>query len=432
MMEIFKENLISYIAGGPQEESVVERTSRLINKSEKSDFDFTFPGASKKDTWEKCFGKEGKKCSFDGLFKIEQEPNDPGFSNSFIWPISEIQVNNDLVFLKLDRNYVFTSIIKEIYTDGIAVPKVENKTNICLVNCELTRNSTQNTFSQLNQLRVNQICLALCRLLSSCNHSIVSKDSANSAIKLGCSDQNHLRETEQDIPLKVGQVSVKNVTNTQGYFNVIDLYFLMCNKMLEIASERESKGSQHDLLKRTKMIASSEMQMLLLSKNIDRPVNLPNLESGSNTPSDASFILYNYARITQLVYSFKCQKQKYGEILPLKNVEFSYLREPEEWNIVFDVILPYQELITEISKIKFTEKQCSTNINKYLARLCALLTKLSNTYSKYYRRVRVLREGPQGHSVIQTLNARLYLILVIKNVFDHGLGILGVHPVDYM
>ena len=132
------------------------------------------------------------------------------------------------------------------------------------------------------------------------------------------------------------------------------------------------------------------------------------------------------------MYSFTCQKQKYGDILPLEKVEFSYLREPEEWNIIFDVILPYRELITDISKIKFTEKHCCTHINKYLAQLCALLSKLSNTYSKYYRRVRLLREGPQGYSVIQTLNARLYLILAIKNVFDHGLGILGIQPVDYM
>ena len=430
-MDIFKENIISYIAGSSQEESVVKRASRLINKCENSDFDCTFPGTSKIEIWEKCFGKEGKESAFNGLLKIEQDPNDPGFSNSFIWPISEIQINNNHVFLKLDRNYVCTSIIKEIYTNGIVAPMVENKTNICLVNCELARKETQNTFWQLNQLRVNQIYLALCRVLS-CNHGIVSKDCANYAIKLGCSDQTHLRKTEQDIPLKVGQVGVKNATNGQGYFNVIDLYELMCNKMLEIASERGTKGSQDELLKRTKMVASSEIQMLLLSKNIDRPVMLPNLESASDTPSDASFILYNYARINQLVYSFKCQKQKYGEMLPLENVEFSYLREPEEWNIVFNVIVPYRQLITEISKIKFTEKQCSTKINKYLAQLCALLTKLANTYSKYYRRVRVLREGPQGHSVIQTLNARLYLMLVIKNVFDHGLGILGIHPVDYM
>ena len=254
--------------------------------------------------------------------------------------------------------------------------------------------------------------------------------------QVGCSDTNHLGKTQKDVPFKVGHVVSKNVKETNDHFSVKDLYSLMCESMLSIANERETGDSEYKILQRTKIVASSEMQFFLLSKYIDRPVILPNFENGSDKtslPSDASFILYNYARITQLLCSFKRQNDKYGDLVLLENVDFSHLREQEEWEIVFNLLLPYQELMTSFSNIQqFTCKNSKGKINKSLGQICGLLKNLSNVYSKYYRRVRVLREGPQGPTVIQTLNARIYLLLAIKIVYEHAFNILGIRPVDIM
>ena len=57
------------------------------------------------------------------------------------------------------------------------------------------------------------------------------------------------------------------------------------------------------------------------------------------------------------------------------------------------------------------------------------MAKLSNIYSKYYRRVKVLKEGLQGTSADQTLSAKLYFIRAIKLVYDHAFYVLGI--VDY-
>ena len=47
-------------------------------------------------------------------------------------------------------------------------------------------------------------------------------------------------------------------------------------------------------------------------------------------------ILYNYARISQLLESFDGQSEKYGNIMPINQVDFSFLKEPEEWDILLN------------------------------------------------------------------------------------------------
>lgn len=433
-MELFHQDLITYICGNVEHQSDFERTSRLINKSEKSDFDFNFPGPSKINIWKKCASIDGKEPSFEGLINLNQEPSNVDFSKSFIWPISAVRSIDSNIFLKLDRTFVCNSIIKQICTQGIVVTSTKDQSKISLVNCEFLRKATPNSIGNLNKLRVSQVCLALQRLLSTCNYN-VSKDDAKYNFKVGLSDANHLKKNPNDFPLKVGQVVDKNPNKIKDIYNLTDLYDLIFDKMASIARERDAKCSEYELLWQTKIVASSEIQVLLLSKNIDRAVTLPNLEKQSDAasmPSDASFMLYNYARIVQLLKAFSCRKEKYGDILPIDEVEFTYLLEQEEWNIVFNALIPYQELIREISSLQFESAKSQENINKCLSQICLLLIKLSNVYSKYYRRVRVLREGPQSDSVIQVLNARLYLLMAIKTVYDHAFYILDIHPINAM
>ena len=214
----------------------------------------------------------------------------------------------------------------------------------------------------------------------------------------------------------------------------MDVYSQMCDNMLSIAAERENSASKTDILLQAKRLAASELQLSFLSKYIDRPVIFDS-ENGfkKQTKSDASFLLYNNARITQLLCSFKRQKEKYGNLLPLESVDFSHLQEPEEWQIVFHFLLPYAELMKSLANLKeLTSKESLNMLNKSLGDMCGLVLHMSGVYSKYYRRVRVLREGIRDPVMIQTLNARVYLVLAIKTIYEHAFSILNIRALNVM
>ena len=61
----------------------------------------------------------------------------------------------------------------------------------------------------------------------------------------------------------------------------------------------------------------------------------------------ASFVLYNNARIVQIFGSLYSNSTS-GEACPLPSlgdIDFSLLKEEEEWELIFNGILPYLDLI---------------------------------------------------------------------------------------
>ena len=430
-MDSFNRELSIYLLGS-SEKSIAQKASKLINKCESAEFDITFPSASKLDIWTKCTNKSKNEISYEGPLRIEEDLHGLVLSEHLSWPVSSIMCKNDKVFLKFDRNFVMNSLIVQIITQGIIAKNRAISTSVCLVNTELERNTGKCSERQLGQLRTNQIVRSLERLLTFCNHKIEPIDKANHVLRIGCSDACHLRKHDDDIPLKVGQVKIKSNKNSKENYNLTEFYKSMCDKMLAIANERNFKSSEQDILKQTQIIAAAEIQMLLLSRNVDRSIILTNFEDNENAAKDASFVLYNYARISQLLESFDGQSERYGNIMPINQVDFTFLKEPEEWDILLNCIVPYLDTLATLSDINLTESRSHETLNRCLSQLCSHLLKLSNTYSKYYRRVKLLKEGIHGVLAVQTLNSRLYLIHVIKSVYDHAFKILGIKPIKYM
>jgi len=383
----------------------------------------------------KCIGKHENEVCFDGLMKVEQDSGYVTLSQYLTWPVTRILSKNDKVLLKLDRQCVIKSIVTQIHFKGIVSQKHDCAKTVSIVNSELVRNTGKCSSKQLTQLRTNQIFHALIRLLSVCDHDIVpknecSKNEANYVIKIGCSDVRHLKKHENDIPLKIGQVKIKSNESAKEYYNMTGIS--LCNKMLAIANERDCKGSMQDVRMQTKMIASAELQIMLFARNMDRSININNFEHDGYVAKEGTFILYNYARMNQLLESFEVQRKNYGNMMAIEEVDFSFLKEPEEWDIIVNGVIPYIETIATISDIKFNEIDSNETLNRCLHRICAHVSKLSNIYSKYYRRVKVLKEGLQGTSADQTLSAKLYFIRAIKLVYDHAFYVLGIVPVKYM
>lgn len=168
-----------------------------------------------------------------------------------------------------------------------------------------------------------------------------------------------------------------------------------------------------------------------MSGSLGQPV----LVSTDFTHSDACFVLYNYARLSLILEAFhdvieRLSKkvitvfkfpffQSRSNYPPLpETVDFTLLNEPEEKVIFFDFILQYQ------SMLESTVESQDEIIR--LHKIPHFLTGLSKIYSRYYNRVRVLRD-PIDH-LLPTIFARIEFLNVIKIIMDHAFFILNVVP----
>ncbi|XP_029173357.1 DALR anticodon-binding domain-containing protein 3 [Nylanderia fulva] len=152
--------------------------------------------------------------------------------------------------------------------------------------------------------------------------------------------------------------------------------------------------------------------------------NLQNNRSITNTRG-ASFVLYNTARIATIIkkYNERVSCGYYPSLPNIKNVDFSQLNEEDEWELVYNFIFGYPQMINDCLK-------CETNFSVYPQVLCLFLSRLCQKFSIYYRRIRILMEG--GDHLISKMFARLYMLHALQVVLENILNILGITPVSRM
>ena len=118
---------------------------------------------------------------------------------------------------------------------------------------------------------------------------------------------------------------------------------------------------------------------------------------------------------------FSLQNKQYPA-LP-DEIDFSLLQENEEWEIFFSCILPFTEIV--FSTVQEDAKEVF-RINK----ICSLLIALSKIFSRYYNRVRILRE-PLPH-FLPTIFCRISFLKSIQITFEHGFALLDISPIRKM
>lgn len=139
----------------------------------------------------------------------------------------------------------------------------------------------------------------------------------------------------------------------------------------------------------------------------------------------ASFALYNTARIATIItkYNEKVSRGDYPNLPDIKNVDFSQLQEEEEWELIYNFIFGYPQMINNCLK-------CEPSFHIYPQIVCLFLSRLCQKFSVYYRKVRILTEG--GDHLIPKMIARLYMLRALQVVFENALDILGIKPVSRM
>ncbi|KAL6445755.1 hypothetical protein ACFW04_000903 [Cataglyphis niger] len=139
----------------------------------------------------------------------------------------------------------------------------------------------------------------------------------------------------------------------------------------------------------------------------------------------ASFVLYNTARIATIImkYNEKVSYGNYPSLPNIENVDFSQLHEEDEWELIYNFIFGYPQMINDCLR-------CEANFCIYPQVVCLFLSRLCQKFSIYYRRIRILTEG--GEHLISKMFARLYMLYALQVVLENALDILGITPVSQM
>ncbi|XP_076240718.1 uncharacterized protein LOC143183151 [Calliopsis andreniformis] len=175
-------------------------------------------------------------------------------------------------------------------------------------------------------------------------------------------------------------------------------------------------------------VAEAIAKFELLSIKPSRPVFIGcNVSSDKNTTNmkGASFILYNIVRIKAIMEKYN-QKRLAGEYPDLPNVDdvdFSLLNTEEEWELVYNFIIGYQQMIKSCLR---HEVNFQTNPQV----ICIFLSTLCQKFSVYYHRVRILTEA-YDH-LIPTVIARLYMLQALEILLQNALLLLDIVPVSRM
>lgn len=139
------------------------------------------------------------------------------------------------------------------------------------------------------------------------------------------------------------------------------------------------------------------------------------INKGSNT---ASFVLYNNARISQILVSFQHSvDQGVYPSLP-STLNYTLLTEDEEWEICFVYLLPYLDIMKDVVQ------------HQAVHRIPLHLVGLSKCLSRYYSRVKVLRDPLP--KLIPVIHARILFLKEVQKIFKSSFRILGLQALEKM
>ncbi|XP_077979309.1 DALR anticodon-binding domain-containing protein 3-like isoform X2 [Glandiceps talaboti] len=244
----------------------------------------------------------------------------------------------------------------------------------------------------------------------------------------------HSKTAQQCHPMHYvyGAVTARKGDGATQLPNAIDFYQLRKSQMREAwvmkyGSAVEGEGWDSTIAAMTTAIIKFE----LLSTTARNPVKVDMSKSGSSEgkadSKGGSFVIYNYARLSTLFanYQHAVQQDLYPSLPDIDVVDFSLLREDEEWELLFHYLLPYPSLVREcVGNVT----QGNPHIQILTHKVCNFLMSLSRDLSSYYGRIHVLTE-PRPH-LLPTMFARLYFLKAVQQVMKNGLTLLNITPLE--
>lgn len=193
----------------------------------------------------------------------------------------------------------------------------------------------------------------------------------------------------------------------------------LLDEMREMAQieikKRDQNISLKELRQRAEKIALAAIKFHLLKVNPKQTITFNPKQSLSFEGATGPYLQYTYARIQSIVKKsmFGDKKSMFGAPTP-KHINFSYLKEEEEWEI--------GKRIFEFSGVV---KKAATDYNPAI--LAEYLLRLASSFNKFYHQHSVLNVNDK-----EIQKTRLILIQCVAIVLKKGLNLLGIEEVNKM
>ena len=147
-----------------EDAAVVDRLSKLIRPSPKDDkdVDLVLPTLQ---VWKKCLGNEAPATSvknFEALLEAGDDLERLEMLNSASevsseWRFSKVSVKKEKILAKLDRVAVVSQFLPVLAREGHGFMPLPGRGRVRVVNCELSQHQDSGAFSQLSEIRCNQV-----------------------------------------------------------------------------------------------------------------------------------------------------------------------------------------------------------------------------------------------------------------------------------
>ncbi|GBN33861.1 DALR anticodon-binding domain-containing protein 3 [Araneus ventricosus] len=191
----------------------------------------------------------------------------------------------------------------------------------------------------------------------------------------------------------------------------------------------EFTSTDETWVKRIESLVDSAVKFEFLKVNHNSILNLRRPSSQSGGKSCGIFVQYNFARLSNLFRNFeaKVKENYYQPLQSLEEVDFNLLKLEEEWNL-FHFVLSFPQVVKTLLESLLSEENRKSRF--YFNKICIMLQDLCRYLSLYYSKIRIL-SGPQVH-LQKTMNARLWLLKGIHQVFENSFSLLNVNGLDLM
>nr|XP_022299735.1 DALR anticodon-binding domain-containing protein 3-like [Crassostrea virginica] len=175
-------------------------------------------------------------------------------------------------------------------------------------------------------------------------------------------------------------------------------------------------------------VASVKFELLLnVSRNtVKLDLSETNDFGGGVDNRAGAFVMYNCARLATLFKHFTKAVEDgiYPPMPRLESIDFSLLREEDEWTLFFNYIFPYNDIVRSTVADMIPTKGIYSKIGTH--KICNYLIGLSRCLSSYYSHTHVLVENRPN--LLFTMYARLYLLEAVHTVMKDSLHLMGICP----
>ncbi|BFZ10895.1 hypothetical protein BsWGS_13934 [Bradybaena similaris] len=240
-------------------------------------------------------------------------------------------------------------------------------------------------------------------------------------------------QTPQQSLLVVGPVVAKHAESKDSKLCVdtADSFYERRFQQMKDASEMRNGCDSSDH-RQIELLTSASIKLDLLGNTCHNTLHLDTSSTDCGAESRlGAFVLYNAARLATLTSRFDQAVQEgiYPHLPPLEDIDFTLLREEEDWELVYLYLAAFPDVVRQSVESVFPQD------GKHLAKIhthkvTSFIIAFTKCVSAHYSRYHVLTGG-ESH-LLPLMYARLYLLKSVHQVLLNILDLVGVEALSFL